>query len=176
MHPWQPRILLHAQLWYNMYVGVVVEVVVYFLWFYYFVVTMWHWKWTSRPKSWESTCRRLIILSSRIHKLVVFTPHVAPMGSTKIEIKSGRKRKIHMVEAKEIYVYMKIEGFVSSIVQNKESVLSGRARSCYTKYTQYSLNSSVNILFNSYLFLLLTWSQPSRGWFLGTTNILNKLA
>ena len=90
-----------------MYVGVVAEVVVYFLKVY--IVCGYHvaLEVNSKVKIMrESTCRRLIVLSSRIHKLLVFTPHVAPMGSTKIEIESGGKRKVHMIEAKEIYVYI----------------------------------------------------------------------
>ena len=180
VHPWQPQILLLAQLRYKMYLGMVAEAVVYFLWFYfvcgYHVALGVNFK----VKSWESICRRWLLLdklSARLHKLLVSTPQIAPMGSTKIEIKWREKSTSDWSKRNRKSMSSWLLKFcVSPIVQNEESVFTGPARSCCTKYAQYSLNSSANFLLNSYSLLLLTRSQPSRGWFLGTTDILNKLA
>lgn len=144
-----------------MYFGVVAEAVVYFLWFcfvcgYHVALGV-----NFKVKSWKSFCRRWLLLdkiSTRLHKLLVCTPQIALMGSSKIEIKSSGKKKVHMIEAKEtgnlcLHDYWSV--CVSPIVQNEESVFTGPARSCCTKYTQYSLNASANFLFNSYLLLLL---------------------
>ena len=165
-----------------MYFGVVAEAVVYFLWFsfvccYHVALGV-----NFKVKSWKSICRRWLLLdklSTRLYKLLVSTPQIAPMGSTQNWDQIQWKEKSTYDRSKRNRKSMStwlLKFCVSPIVQNEESVFTGPARSCCTKYTQYSLNANANFLFNSYLLLLLTRSQPSRWWFLGSTDILNKLA
>jgi hypothetical protein len=57
-------------------------VVGYFFGFILFVVTMWHWERTY-GQAWERICRRRLLsnkLFTKIHKLFVSTPNIAPIG------------------------------------------------------------------------------------------------
>ena len=65
-----------------------VMIVVWFFGAILFVVTSWHWERPSRAKTWERICRRQFLSDklSRISKLFVYTPRIAPIGGMIIEV------------------------------------------------------------------------------------------
>ena len=75
-------------------------VVVYFLWFYFvcsFYVAL---RETFKAKAWERICRRQVFLdkiSTRIHKLLLSSLQIAPVGGKIIEVNSTLQLQVVVV-------------------------------------------------------------------------------
>ena len=75
-------------------------VVVYFLWFYFICKCYVAPGENSKAKAWERVCKRQLLLdklSTRIHKLFVLIPRIAPVGGMTMEVKSTLQPQVIVV-------------------------------------------------------------------------------